>query len=313
VSRHGVRTSWDAVPAPIRERVEDVVDARIRTAINVDGGFSPGPAARCELSDGRTVFVKAAGLALNPITPEMHRREAAVLAAMPTGVPAPRLIGVVDDGDWVAVVIEWIDGRMPLAPLAPHDVDRILRVVDRLAQIKGPASLQPCFEQHPGLFGHWRRLAEHPLSGLDDWTLEHLPRLVELEADVEQAVKGDRLVHLDLRTDNVIFADPGEEHDVVVDWPHACLGPPWADLVALLPSLELDGGPPCEQVFIHQRVSVAAPFEEVNAWVAAIAGYLTRMSLLPPPPGLPTVRAFQAAQATVTRRWLAERCGWEPR
>jgi hypothetical protein len=45
VSRHGVRTSWDAVPAPIRERVEDVVGARIHTAINVDGGFSPGPAA----------------------------------------------------------------------------------------------------------------------------------------------------------------------------------------------------------------------------------------------------------------------------
>jgi hypothetical protein len=312
VSRQGVRTSWDAVPAPIRERVEDVVGARIRTATNVDGGFSPGPAARCELSDGRSVFVKAAGLALNPITPEMHRREAAVLATMPTDVPAPRLIGVVDDGDWVAVVIEWIDGRMPIAPLAPHDVDRMLCLVDRLAQFKGHASLQPCFEAHPGLFGHWRRLAEHSLPGLDDWTLDHLPRLVELEADVEQAVKGDRLVHLDLRTDNVIFADVGEEHDVVVDWPHACLGPAWADLVALLPSLELDGGPPCEQVFSRQRVSVAARREDVNAWVAAIAGYLTRMALLPPPPGLPTVRAFQAAQGKITRRWLAERCGWEP-
>jgi hypothetical protein len=116
MSRHGVRSSWNDVPTPIRDRVESLVGARIMTATNVDGGFSPGPAARCELSDGRSVFVKAAGLALNPISPSMHRREAVVLAAMPADVPAPRLIGVVDDGDWVALVIEWIEGQMPTAP-----------------------------------------------------------------------------------------------------------------------------------------------------------------------------------------------------
>jgi hypothetical protein len=100
----------------------------------------------------------------------------------------------------------------------------------------------------------------------------------------------------------VIFADVGEEHDVVVDWPHACLGTPWADLVCLLPSLELDGGPPCEELVAHQRVTTGADRDAVNTLVAAIAGYFTRLSLLPPPPGLPTVRAFQAAQATITRR-----------
>jgi len=44
--------------------------------------------------------------------------------------------------------------------------------------------------------------------------------------------------------------------------------------------------------------------------VAAIAGYFTRQSLQPPPPGLPTVRAFQAAQGVVARDWLALRTGW---
>jgi hypothetical protein len=91
------------------------------------------------------------------------------------------------------------------------------------------------------------------------------------------------------------------------------LGAPWADLVCLLPSLELDGGPSCEEAFSSQRVSATADRDAVNSFVAAIAGYLTRMSLLPPPPGLPTVRAFQAAQAVITQRWIAERCGWKPR
>jgi hypothetical protein len=39
--------------------------------------------------------------------------------------------------------------------------------------------------------------------------------------------------------------------------------------------------------------------------VCAVAGYLTQRSLEPAPAGLPTVRAFQAAQGAVARRWLA--------
>jgi aminoglycoside phosphotransferase (APT) family kinase protein len=309
MSRRGVRTSWDGVPAAIREGAEEVVGARVITATNLAGGFSPGPAARCDLSDGRSVFVKAAGLALNPVSPGMHRREAAVLAAMPSEVPAPRLIGVVDDGDWVALVTEWIDGRMPTAPLSHDDVKRFLRVVDRLAQIAADETLPQCVEAHPSLFGHWQLLAEQPLPGLDEWSHRHLQDLDRLERDVEHAAQGDRLVHLDLRTDNVIFADADEEHDIVVDWPGACRGAPWVDLVCLLPSLELDGAPGCEQVFAEQRVGASANPDDVDALVATLAGYFTRMSL-PAPRGLPTVRAFQAAQGEIARRWLAERREW---
>ncbi len=61
-------------------------------ARNIDGGFSPGPAARCDLADGRIVFVKAAGTVLNRVSPVMHRREAEVLAALPDEFPAPKLI-----------------------------------------------------------------------------------------------------------------------------------------------------------------------------------------------------------------------------
>lgn len=39
--------------------------------------------------------------------------------------------------------------------------------------------------------------------------------------------------------------------------------------------------------------------------ICALAGYLTERSLRAAPPGLPTVRRFQAAQAEVSRRWLA--------
>lgn len=312
ISRHGVRAPWATIPADVREQIDAAAGARVATSVNLHGGFSPGPAARCTLDDGRTVFVKAVGLELNPHSPAMHRREGEVLATFDGSAPSPGLIGVVDDGDWVALVIEWVEGRMPVAPLDTADVERILRLVDRLGAIEGDAGLPRCLDAHPGLGGHWGALLTEPADGLDAWSLGHLEELADLEHDVDQATRGDRLVHMDLRSDNIIFAAAGEDHDVAVDWPGASLGAPWIDLVGLLPALELDGGPATGEVFDRHPVGRAADPEAVTIFLAVMAGYFTRMSLLPPPPGLPTLRSFQAAQGEIARRWLGERLGWAP-
>ena len=50
-----------------------------------------------------------------------------------------------------------------------------------------------------------------------------------------------------------------------------------------------------------------AAVADVDAELAAVAGFFTARALEPPPPGLPTLRPFQAAQAEVARAWLAER------
>lgn len=312
MQRQGVRSSWASMPEQVRRAVDDIAGAAVVTATNLPGGFSPGPAARCSLTDGRTVFVKAAGLTLNSLSPGMHRREADVLRSMGPGVPAPELIGVFDDGDWVALVIEWIDGRMPTGPLDRFDVDRLLDIVERLARIEAGDHFEACADVHPGLWGHWRRLADDPPAGLDAWSLRHVDALADLEAGVAEAIRGDRLVHLDLRSDNVIFADAGSPHDVIVDWPGASVGAAWVDLVCLLPSLELDGGPAAQDAFERHPIGRDADPEAVSILIAALAGYFTRVSLRPSPSGLPTLRGFQAAQGAIARRWLAQRQGWGP-
>jgi hypothetical protein len=299
------------MPDDVRAAIDEIAGAPVVEAVNLDGGFSPGPAARCTLADGRVVFVKAAGTELNPVSPGMHRREGQVLAGLSEHVPAPQLIGVFDDGDWVALVIEWIDGAMPVAPLRSDDVARLLGLVERLSVVEGRDDLQSCAEAHPGLFGHWQQLLDQPIDSLDVWSARHVERLADLEVGVADAIGGDRLVHLDFRSDNVIFAAAGPEHDVVVDWPGASVGAAWVDLVGLLPALELDGGPMPEEVFEQHPVGRSADPDSVSAFVASIAGYFTRMSLMPPPPGLPTVRLFQAAQGRVARRWIAQRQGWD--
>jgi len=92
---------------------------------------------------------------------------------------------------------------------------------------------------------------------------------------------------------------------VFVDWPHACAGAAFADVVFLAPSVAMQGGPPPDELLAMTRTGRAASPEALAAVVCAVAGYLTERSLRPAPAGLPTVRAFQAAQGEIARRWLA--------
>ena len=138
---------------------------------------------------------------------------------------------------------------------------------------------------------------------LDSWSRAHLDQLAALEATWAGHTAGDTLLHADLRADNILITDQGA---IVVDWPWACRGAAFTDLVLFAPSVAMQGGPPPADLIASSRSGRAAAPQAVAALVCAMAGYLTERSLQPPPPGLPTLRAFQAAQATIAREWLAQ-------
>jgi hypothetical protein len=93
---------------------------------------------------------------------------------------------------------------------------------------------------------------------------------------------------------------------VIVDWPHACRGAAFVDVVLMAPSVAMQGGPQPADLLSRSRTGRLASRADLTAIVCALAGYFTERSLRPAPPGLPTVRAFQAAQGEVARRWLAQ-------
>src|SRR6185437_5917666 len=97
----------------VRAAVEGIVGGPVVAAQTQRGGFSPGTADRVRTADGRRAFVKAVSPAQNEFSAVLHRREAVVTAALPGYAPTPRLLGCYDDGDWVALVLEDIDGRHP--------------------------------------------------------------------------------------------------------------------------------------------------------------------------------------------------------
>jgi Ser/Thr protein kinase RdoA (MazF antagonist) len=153
----------------------------------------------------------------------------------------------------------------------------------------------------------WKLLQQQRPDGLDDWSLRHLDKLVALDETASHAGAGETLLHFDIRADNLLLTP---ERVWFVDWPHACVGAAWVDLVGFAPSVTMQGGPTPELLLRRHPGYRDTDPDAITSVVAAIAGYFTHRALQPAPPGLPTVRAFQAAQGVVARRWLAERTGW---
>ena len=311
----GVRLPWAQVPGALRRAAERQLGGVVVQAVSQPGGFSPGAAVRLRLDTGRRAFAKAVGPELNPDSPGIYRAEARIAAALPAWVPAPRLLGTVETGGWVLLLFEDVDGAMPAQPWRPPELARVLAAVADLAASLTPSPLEvpTLADTHGGAFAGWRGLMADAVSGADDltgldrWARDHLADLAGLEAGWPAAAAGLALIHADLRADNILLAG---DRVVFVDWPWACLAAPWIDLLFMAPSIRLQGGPPPEEVFTGHPVARGADPAAVTVVLTALAGYFVRQSRQPDPPGLPTVRAFQAAQGGVTLDWLRLRTAW---
>jgi aminoglycoside phosphotransferase (APT) family kinase protein len=296
----GRRLAWADAPAWLRGEVEERLGGPVVEAVTQPSGFSPGLAVRLRLADGRRAFVKAVGPDPNPESAGIHRSEARTMAALPRSAPAPRLLWSLDRHGWVALAFEAVDGVHPALPWRPGELRRVLAMVADLAATLTPAppGLPPVAERLHDTFTGWRGLAAasaagDDLAGLDPWAVRHLRRLAGLEAGWPAATEGLTLLHLDLRADNLLLTPT---RVVAVDWPYASVGAAWVDLVLLLPSVTMQGGPDPEPTFAAHPVAAGADPAAVTATLAAVAGFLLAGARLPPPPGLPTLRAFQLGQ-----------------
>ena len=309
----GVRLEWADMPRRVRSEIEQWLGGVVVGAATQPTGFSPGVAARLTTDDGRRVFVKAVGPEPNSESPKIHRREIRIVADLPRAAPVPRLLRSYDEGEggWVALVFEDVDGRHPMQPWRIDELDRVVAAMEELSVMLTPSPLPAAVVGTAGddFVRGWSRLREEQPSLLccvDEWSRRHLEALVAIEETVGDLLVGDTLLNCDIRADNILLTP---ECVWFVDWPHAIVGPPWLDVVAFAPSVTMQGGPHPEEVISRHSACSAADGEAVTAAVVALAGYFTRQAAQPPPPGLPTVRAFQNAQGAIAREWAAHRTG----
>ncbi|MFD6419478.1 aminoglycoside phosphotransferase family protein [Streptomyces sp. NPDC060194] len=305
----GLRRDWGELPADTRAATEALLGAEVVTATTQNGGFSPGIAVRVRLADGRRAFVKAIGRDPNPHSPHLHLAEARNAAALPGSAPAPRLLGWFDDGAWVVLAFEDVDGRMPEVPWREGELRRLLDALTDLAADLTPAPFPAArVEERAGpMFEGWRRLLEAGGDDrLDPWAARHLPALAELAAAWPAHLHGETLAHGDIRADNVLLTP---DRVVFVDWPHAMRTTPWFDLLVALPCIAAQGGPDPEETFTTHPLGRAADPAAVTCVLAALTGYFVCSGLQPDPPGLPTLRPFQRAQGAAALAWLRRRSG----
>lgn len=306
----GVRVHWEDLPSDVRVELEERLGSSVVEAVTQPSGFSPGLAARLRLEDGRRVFMKAVSGTANPDTPDIHRREARVLTAMPLHAPVARLQWTYDEHGWVALCLADVDGRHPHEPWTEEDLSLVISAAKELARDLTPS---PVAVKHTAAHGFatqingWRVARYRNESGLDAWTMRNLDRLVDLEAEAPAAAAGETLLQFDMRADNILI---GDGRVFFVDWPWARIGAWWIDLLLMAPSVAMQGGPAPEDFL--ERIGVGdVPASAIDAVICAMTGYFVVRALEPAPAGIPTVRAFQAAQGRVAIPWLRARTGWD--
>jgi Phosphotransferase enzyme family len=310
----GVRVAYGATPDQLRAWVDATLGSPVVQATTQTGGFSPGVAARLVCADGTRAFCKAVHVDVNEFAADFHRREQRITAQMPATAPVPRLLAKYDEAGWVALLLQDIDGYQPATPWRVDELHRVVAALDELSRSLTPSpvkDIQTIAAAEAEDLGGWQHFAADGIdvasTPLDPWSARHLDRLATLEPDWLPATEGDTLLHLDLRADNLLIA---ADRVWVVDWPASCTGQPWVDLATFAPSVAMQGGPPPAELLALSETARRADRVALTAWVCALAGYFEWHSRLPAPPGLPTVRRFQAAQGEVALHWLQELTGW---
>jgi len=132
-----------------------------------------------------------------------------------------------------------------------------------------------------------------------------LPRLRELEeAWPALAHHGDRVIHGDLRADNMVTDH--QRGIVFVDWAHATHGPAAVDAVSLAAQLTLAGHQPHDVArTLRGHHSLATDPLPGLAFLAALTGHWQRNATQPAPPGAPGLRPYQQHAATAGLTLLA--------
>ena len=299
------RISWDEVPQHVRAAVDRELGSRVGEAVTQQGGFSPGAAVRVVCEDGRRAFVKAVGLSLNPDSPGLHRSEILAMSLLPDGVPAPRLLASYDDGDWVALVLEDIDGRRPSVPWHGSDVTAIAAALEQIARTSAHEQL-PSFADAVHMLTSWDEVAADP-AGIDRALLNRLPEMTAAQSMARDVTTGAALVHWDARADNVLIRDG---RAVLLDWAWASRGAPWLDSLLLAMDFRIQGGPDCDDFLRTQPVTRGVEPVHLRSVVACMVGVWAERARRPSPPGLPTIRAWQAHCRHHALAWLDDGALW---
>jgi len=324
------RPHYTDLPAEVRGAIARTLGGSPDEVRLAGGGFTPGFAATLRRGPS-SLFVKAASDA-DPFPFADYQRESVILASMPEGLPVPRLLSartvLQPERTWTVLCIEHIDGHMPGHPWTTADVgaveDSLIELDQGLAGLPAdlPADLATAsftaglsdftagLTDDDAVLGIFERCATGAVDVpfLPRVTRERWVHLQALVASAPSLLAGSRIVHNDLRPDNIII-ERRSGRAYVCDWNFLARGPSWSDWVGLLPYVRhaaLDA----DTWLRSSRLSATADPAAVDAWLAVLAAYMTVRGLSPEIPSSPFLRAHARFTPGIMIDWLFERRKW---
>jgi hypothetical protein len=300
------RLEWQHLHPDVRMLVETHLGSPVREARSMGSGFTPGFASAIEGEDGSRIFVKAASKQAQRQIAASYAEEARKLALLPASLPAPKLLWSEEDDRWVVLATEYVDGAPPFRPWRSDQLARCLATLTEAAEatrdLPDGLGLVPLHADLPKLLTGWDDVAE----AVPDWP--HLSELQALARSYGELPDAEHLVHADARDDNFILTADGRA--LVCDWNWPALGPVWGDVVDLLVTAHGDGLDADALLDQHPLAARADP-DHVDAWLAALCGYMVEADFRPVPPSSPFLGVHRRWWAAATWSWLAQRRGWE--
>jgi aminoglycoside phosphotransferase (APT) family kinase protein len=285
----------------VRSLVEQHLGGPVVEAASQDSGFTPGFASVLTTADGHRGFVKAASRIAQAEIASSYAEEAGKLTVLGDGIPAPRLRWVHDDDAWVVLGFEAVAARQPRRPWTPSELGRALDLAEAIVEATTDApddlALRPLVEDVPRLLTGW---SDVPAG----W-----PHRDEAAALASSMVTrpAENFVHGDLRDDNILLTDDGRA--LACDWNWPALGPVWQDTVDLLISAHGDGIDVAPLLASRSLTREADP-DHVDAWIAAICGFMLSARGRPAPARSPHLRTHSDWYAEAAWSLLAQRRGW---
>jgi hypothetical protein len=302
------RPGYEQVPQRLRQWVERELGSPVASAMSQPGGFSPGVAARLVTAGGARAFVKAIATSRHAATAALHRGESRAMVAIPPGPAMPRLYASYDDGDWVALLLEDIEGRHP-RPWTLADVHRVITAISERASTFTPSPWPeaPRLEDAERMRTRWWALA--PEDQLPGWVRAHRRQLIALEERVPAAVRGQTLCHRDVLAENILLTPAGGV--VFVDWAWASQGAAWIDTMNLFCCIAMDR----TDIDVDALISASPQTSDIDpgiltAYLANTAGSAHVKAQESGPQIIPALQEFRQRRATALLDWLRHRTGW---
>jgi hypothetical protein len=305
------RPEWEDLGVSVRSLIQETVEQPVVDTWSARTGFTPGFASRLTLADGVRVFVKAASsdddkLHGWPLS-DAYRDEVRKLAALPTGIGAPRLLWhrdvEIEDARWVVLGLQYVDGAPPRRPWRHTELRLVMAKLAATAAAlsRVPAGLQLARAVSELTDGQAFRLARLRERGSDDAWSDRVERLCD-EAD--ERLDGASVVHLDLRDDNILI--DAQDEVWFVDWNWPAVGAPWIDLVCILISAVGDGIDGDSLLADHPLTAAVDPVS-IDCLLAVLWTFWEVQRHEAAPAFSPHLRNHQAWYADATAAWLTQR------